>query len=169
MQSKKSLNSSSTVVLSNLLYKIPHIETLKTLNTVLAEDSSSANNRDRNYIGYLDGFLKDNGLHIILQVILNRIESGRVPNDSHKLVFQIFDLAILYECVQCCKSISRSENGMNHLILFPDLISAIARSLNFQCKILSMSIIDLFDHCICQSMEFATVVYGGIQVFVHAC
>ena len=162
MQSK----AISTVVLSNLLYKIPQIETLKTLNTLLADESTSVNNGDKVNIGCIDGFLKENGLQILLQVINNRIESGRVPNDSHKLSFKVFDIAILYECIQCCKSIVHSETGINHFIAFPDLISAIARCLNFQCKILSLSIITLFDHCISQSTQFATVVYGGIQVFI---
>eukprot|EP01035_Chromulina_nebulosa_P032883 gene32883-43979_t len=123
MQSK----AISTVVLSNLLYKIPQIETLKTLNTLLADESTSVNNGDKVNIGCIDGFLKENGLQILLQ------------------------------------SIVHSETGINHFISFPDLISAIARCLNFQCKILSLSIITLFDHCISQSTQFATVVYGGIQ------
>lgn len=161
MQSK----TISTVVLSNLLYKIPQIETLKTLNTLLADESTSVNNGDKINIGCIDGFLKENGLQILLQVISNRIDSGRVPNDSHKLSFKVFDIAILYECIQCCKSIVHSGTGINQFIAFPDVISAIARCLNFQCKILSLSIIALFDHCISQSTQFATVIYGGIQVF----
>ena len=157
----------TSVVLSNLLFKIPQIETLKTLTALLADESSSANNGDKINTGYIDGFLKENGLQILLQVINNRIESGRVPNDSHKLAFKIFDIAILYKCIQCCKSIVHSTTGMNQFNAFPEIISAIARCLNFQCKILSLSIIELFDHCICQSMQFATVVYGGIQVFIY--
>ena len=167
MQPNTTLSSGTKVVLSNLLYKIPQIETLKTLNALLAEESSSAKTLSNEAVGYLNGFLKENGLQILLQVLNNRIESGRDPNDSHKLTFKVYDIAILYECIQCCKSIAHDSVGINRFMALPKLISAIARCLNFQCKILSLSIIDLFDHCISQSVQFATVVYGGIQVLVY--
>lgn len=142
------------IVLPHLLYKIPRIDALTSLNKKLADDSSTTG-------GYLGDFLKERGVHILLQVVNNRIQSA---STTAKLQFKTFDIAILYECMQICKLIISRSNGIEQLMAVSDSITTIAKCLNFQCKVLSLIILDLLTTCSNYSIQFATAVYKGIQV-----
>ena len=138
--------------MSSLMYKIPKIEALTNFSSKLPQS-----------IEYVAKFIGGRGIQVLLQTISNRFDAS-VQLQKQKYQFRHLDIAILYECLECLKTIMYTTIGMEQLVSISDAISTIARCLNFQCKIITLLVLDMLTYCSCFSIHSAIAVYHGVQV-----
>lgn len=148
--------------LSDLSYRIPRIETLVTFNVKLSACSFDDSIKSTKY---LETFIKENGVQCLLKAILNRLPEPQKPS-PRRVPFKTYDLAILFESLQCVKAIINVSIGMDSFLSCSGSVLTLCQCLNFQCKLVSLLVLDLLTFLSCHSAKSAISVYRGLQVWL---
>ena len=117
-----SWGSKDTVLLKAIeKSKTPDIQSLSRLKISL-----SAANRD-----YMDGFLQEGGVGILIKAMETRINKTPVTE---------LDVAILYEIMTCCKAIMNNAVGMEGFMTVPGAIETVSRCLRFDFRLFTLQV-----------------------------
>lgn len=129
--------------------EIPDMESLTKLKATL----TSAN------IESMTAFLQSGGIRVLVKTIENRLI--RKP-------LKEIDYAIMYEVMSCCKAVMNNSTGMDGFLSEDGAVEVIARSLQFQNRILALSVsVVFFIYYLWKSCGRQTNLYNSTICDVH--